>query len=316
MNLVGHDLECKPEFAEPFADILLVIHVWGGRHSPQRESELELLYSCFFPNIVRYTFCNAANETSPGIHCVSDPEPHSVWMYLLLVDAMEQQPHFRGYLFAQDDVLIQFWNFPRRHSLDKVWRAFAFMDPDFVGTHAHLPMYPADDKVFPSIAHYFLATPAFPMRGRQLFVEGFSQGEQARLFSAQGDAQPSFRMANSDMFYLPARFREQACVHFKRAREHRVPAEVAVPILFDAISEPRDWEELFGATLYRIRHPLQKMALFDPCWDYFHKLKPAIEIEFEFHVDQVFRFGPMIATWKCEQVTSLQSYTRVESLHP
>lgn len=48
-----------------------------------------------------------------------------------------------------------------------------------------------------------------------------------------------------------------------------------------------------------IQDPLKKMLLYDPCWDFYHKIKTEFETQFDFLQEMTWRYGPMLGKWDC-----------------
>ena len=228
---------------------------------------------------------------------------------------MESHPDAGGYLFMQDDVVVNFWNFPVRHDFSKVWRALIFADPDPEVWHQHGNIsLNTDISGIPPVARFWFTDGKCAMKRVIDFVNGFSLEERQRLYNTNSDTgQPTIRMANSDFFYIPSRFREMVLPHLKRAHDHLIVTEVAMPIIFDAVLERDDYEELIGAALYRVKATTDKIALYDPCWDYFHKIKSTVPEQFQWLVETIFRYGPMTGKWDClgSGASGLTSYDRI-----
>jgi len=231
-----------------------------------------------------------------------------------MADAMERMPNFDGYIFLQDDVILNFWNFPIRHDFTKVWRAFMWADPHPLVYHYHMniTLGPAGAARFPNPLG---PDNSCPMDRVVNFVNGFSPEEKDRLFHENSvDDLPSFKMAFSDFYYIPSRYRAIILPHFKRSRELSIFHEIGLPIIFDAVVPSEDTEEIIGGALSTVTDTVKKIALYDPCWDYYHKLKASKPQEFEFLVEAIFRYGPMTGKWDCLDSGSegLTSYRRIE----
>lgn len=328
ISLAGHNFHCKKSYSHYFQDILVVMEFTIRLNPRKREEEIAELYSCFFPNIRRYTYCdpNNATETAGGMICLPDPTPNlqrtyspSWFQYDFMADAMEKEPHFKGYLFMQEDVVVNFWNFPVRHNFSKVWRTLMFADPDkhVWLKHRNMSIDDPNRTILQSIARtWFIRPPALTVDRVRAFIEGFAPEEQTRLFQANSNSsQRMFRMACSDFYYIPAQYREKITAQFKRARAGLVFHEAAVPIIFDALLEEHEYEEAPGGALCLVVDSVQKMALYNPCWTYYHKIKISKAIEFEWLVETIFRYGSMIGSWDChgQGEEGLVSYTRVRS---
>lgn len=333
--------ECLASYSSHFRDVLLVMQI-SHRLGDSKERALRDLYSCFLPNIAQYTcYCNnasaapasaSASATARGaaggrveagggsMHCLKCPPvmqsgTGSELQQLFMAHAMTTYPHYAGYMFMQDDVVLGFWNFAARHDKAKVWRALTFPDPDPIVWNQHQNLSLLDTTQHSKAASYWTRHPQYPLSAVRAYVQGFSVVEQQRLFqrnSANGSE--AFRMANSDFYYVPAHFRQQFVTHAERSVSLGVMHELAVPILFDAIlPADSDFEVAVGGALYAVRDPVQKIALYNPCYDYYHKIKCSNPVEWVWLVETVMRYGSMTRVWNCGQLGAegLTSYARI-----
>ena len=314
LNISGQLHVCNADAGSRFLDRTLLVVQFTVRLGPVREREVMDMYSCFFPHTVRYVFCgkNVEAERAAGFTCLpqdtlaTDDDKHGLpWyfpastsylQYEFFAHALTTWPDYSGYIFAQDDCIVNFWNF-RSKDADKVWRALSFPDPVPLvwNMHKNLSLESADRHG--TIA----ATWTRPTLHRvREFVGTFTPAERQRLYAANSQqGLPSFRMASSDFYYVPARFRLAVANAFTRARKLMVMHEIAVPITFDALLEPHEYEVASGAALSSVTDSIKKMALYNPCWDFFHKLKPSIAREWAFTLEAVMRYGAMADTWDC-----------------
>lgn len=329
MTIGNRNFTCYPSYSKAFRNILVVIQ-FTIRFKEKIEQDIEDLYSCFLPNIVRYTACpKNDNSTINGMHCLPLSKSiekrfkyadnfASFYQYEYMVDAMDKNPNFDGYIFMQEDVVLNFWNFPVRHNFDKVWRTIDFPDPDtdVWKKHNNIPIFQnvSDQRFVDNICRSFVNSNEFPNQNIKDFVDGFKLEERNQLYlqnSLTGD--PAFRMANSDFYYVPQRYRKRISEEMKRALVHEVFQEVAVPIIFDCVVGNNSYEVASGAALFRVSDSIQKFALYDPCWDFFHKIKISKKREFEFLIDTILRYGPMTGKWDCLKsgYHGLNSYFRI-----
>lgn len=332
ISLREKNFTCLPSYSIPFRNVLVIMQFTARLGTV--EKEVEEIYSCFFPNIKRYTLgCdpNDAEATAGGMNCVPDPTPTfaqghwltynpSWFQYDILVDAMEKYPTgYDAYFFMQEDLITNFWNYPARHDFNKVWRNLIFADPDPEVWHLHANLSLTYPENIVNFATLWTRTDIFPIEHIREFVDGFSTEEKVNLYqtnSITGEA--SFRMANSDIYYVPIRYKDGLLKHLKRARQHMIFHEVAMPITFDAILQQDEYEELIGGAVFRVEDSVEKFALYDPCWDYMHKFKTSKKREFEWLREQVWRYGPMMASWDCldSGKEGLTSYFRIRDTFP
>ncbi len=316
LSLGGSQLLCHERYGDTFRNILVVMVMFRDGDI-QRSKESEVMYNCFFPNLKRYKYCNNATlETGNGITCMISESLESdkftkpgfkffqhrrttFLQYEFLADAMTRWPSYEGYIFLQDDVVMNFWNFPARHDFKKVWRAVNFPDPDVNvwRQHTNLSLTSADN-------HCVLCSHWTHGHLVQInkFVNELTGEQKTRLFNTNSDkGLPTFRMANSDFYYVPKAVAPTFLELANNARKHIIFHEIAIPIIFDAILKREDYEIAPAATVSRLfeTKPLAKFSLYNPCWDYFHSMKPSHDQEFHWMVETIFRYGPMTGTWDC-----------------
>jgi len=73
IHLAGYDLECLPSYSDPFRNILVVIEFTVRLN--ELEPEMEAAYSCFFPNIIRYTACDPSVPDPYNTTCLQSSFP-------------------------------------------------------------------------------------------------------------------------------------------------------------------------------------------------------------------------------------------------
>ena len=232
--------------------------------------------------------------------------------YMFMLDAMKTYPNFTGYMFMQEDVVVGFWNFPAKRDKSKVWRALHFPDPDVFTHHQNMSLQSTQNHS--AVAKFWTQYALFPFTSVQKFAHGFSAEEQQRLFhrnSATGEE--SFRMAFSDFYYVPKKYRTAYITHMERAFDLGVFHEIALPIMFDAAVAENEFEELFGCALWQVTDPVQKISLYNPCWDFYHKIKSSNPREWNWYAEVISTYGYMMPRWNCPPSArkDLNSYSRV-----
>jgi hypothetical protein len=146
------------------------------------------------------------------------------------------------------------------------------------------------------------------------FIYGFTPEEQERIFLAGSGSTDieAFRYGNTDFFYVPASQRKFFMRHSRRSQILDIWHEIGVSIIMDAMP---DVEEAVGAALWRVEDPADKFALYNPCFDFFHKVKPSNPRAFKAYVRTIMQYGQMINRWDCgrsgrEGLTSYDLITR------
>lgn len=169
---------------EYFSDILLIIH---HNHPYYKNIPFEKqLYSKFFRNIVFY----GDREVHPEVTIVD-----TRWGYYytkVVVDVLEKYPEYAGYIFMQDDVLMQFWHYLNLDK-NKIWFGYnepskfnvnRIADPEYTWWFNTTAGMPVLKKILPELND----------ESRSMLASNFGEG------AAAGYA--------ADFFYLPGRLKK------------------------------------------------------------------------------------------------------------
>jgi len=310
-------MRCQDNFSQPFRNILVVM-LMSPTGNVQRQQDSAAMYNCFFPHIRRYKYCDdIPREMKHGFTCMFRealdgdlstvhgmegfaPRRSAHLQYEFMVDAMGRWPDFEGYIFMRDDVVLNFWNFPGRRDFKKAWRAVDFPDPDPNIWRQHMNMSLSSRESYSKYAKSVLLEGQLAQVNK--LVNELPDEQRTRLFRANSNTGlPAFRMANSDFYYVPKTAAASVASALSLARRHMVFHEVAVPLALDATLEREQYEVCAAGALTTsfLGNPLMKMTLYDPCWDYFRPMRPAVDQEFGWMVETVFRYGPLIEIWDC-----------------
>lgn len=186
---VPADEHCSgAEFQEHFDDVLLVIHY---NHPYYNSIEFEKsLYGNAFNNIAFYGD-RGSNPTEAKL-----VESNGGFYFSRVVaDVLREHPGYTGYIFLQDDCLMNFWNL-KRFDKNKIW--FTENSPEgFVRA----------DITSTSWGWQFGAK-GYGMDSIIAIYDQISPEEKAMMASSFGlNIIPG---AACDMFYLPGRFSQQA----------------------------------------------------------------------------------------------------------
>ena len=214
-----------------FAHTLLVVHF---NHPFYGNIEfIKKLYSPILPNIVFY-----GEKAHPEIHVV---ETHYGYLFTrVMADAMRRYPQYEGYLFLQDDCIINIWNC---YTLDsnKIWYAVRFnADRNTVPSPSEkfeLALDISQDHIptdWDWWASNWGVVPAREAIGNLTSTQ--------RVFLEKNAGRNRIVGCVCDMFYVPQRFRNQVislALNFKD-----IFCEIAVPTLLCCLDPISNWEQL------------------------------------------------------------------------
>ncbi len=252
-----------------FDNVLLIVNF----NHPYYESIpfIRFLYQPLFPHIVFY-------GEKP------DPEVQTVDLYFgvysirTLADALSRFPQYEGYLFLQDDCMMNPWNYADL-DLDKLWLAVSRYP--YPGSYQNSPppsWLPDFDKKMGQLdfLHASLDGKYREHWGWWVpHVYGLAAIQKAApflpaAFQAQLEKNVGKNMAvaqTCDMFYIPARFRKeslQLCRIF-----WDVFYEISVPMMFCCLDSMENWEFLRMFWGFTQEHFLD----YDPSYHWIHPLK-------------------------------------------
>ena len=217
-------------FKQKFAQTLLIVHF----NHPHYDNIpfLKELYSPYFPNIAFY-----GEKAHPQ---VTQVYTHYGFMFSrVMIDAMIRYPQYSGYLFLQDDCILNVWNYSN-HDLNKIWFAVQFnMQPNFTGFMKvdKLPPHPIQVNV-ESWPHWSNAWGIVPARKA---YHQLNAKELAYLERNVG-AKNAITAIICDMLYVPGRLRQQTIRLSELFRD--TFCEISVPTLLCCLDLITNWEQL------------------------------------------------------------------------
>lgn len=226
---------------EYFKDILLVICY---NHPYYETIEFEKsLYSPVFKNIVFYgdrtehldadEFNHHEDGDRGDVRIVYTRNGY--YLQKVVADVLRRHPSYAGYIFMQDDVLMQFWRFL---SLDKnkIW--FGQNSLGKINNDSCFNQILTNRIDALNYDWWFNTTAGIPEIKKLL--PQLSQKEKAMLATNFGEN--TLPGHPSDFFYIPKRFSEQTirlCDLFSR-----VFVEIATPTMLGCMDYMTNWEEL------------------------------------------------------------------------
>ncbi len=225
-----------------FDDVLLIVNF----NHPHYQSIpfIRSLYQPLFPNIVFY------GEKA-------DPEVNQADLYFgvyctrVIADALARFPNYKGYIFLQDDCMMNVWNFANL-DLDRLWLAISrypyagsnvdppppSWDPQFDKKEGH------EEFIHASIdgnyrEHWGWWVPhVYGLLSIQKAVPFLDEEALSRLVENVG--KNTVVAQTCDMFYIPQRLRNRAIVLSRVFWD--VFYEIAVPMMFCCLDSIQNWE--------------------------------------------------------------------------
>lgn len=212
---------------------------------------LKNLYSPYVDHIVFY-----GPVASPG---VNQMDIHKGYFgYASLADAMEKNPDFDGYLYTNDDCIINYWNFDR-FDRDKIWfispTRFTFC-PDLKKSAWK---WWNSEWGYNAFAQAYATLPTHYKKQLATLGDNIVLGQ-----------------TYSDIVYFPAKYRKQVielCRHFYR---YRIFLEIALPTTCACLDDPSNWELFDGVTIWRVTEQCCVEKLYAKHLDYIHPAKISI----------------------------------------
>lgn len=198
---------------------------------------LKSYYKLVFPNLI---ICGpvADSRGQTDIVVISEPNEYGYYGYQCLVEAIRRKPGYAGYLYVNDDMIVNWW---RLHSLDrsKIWfriDGFGSRDMD-------------------SVAEDFWWTRANCLeRCRNAFQalsndETFKRMNAVEIYMENVGQKRVCANGLSDIVYIPARLAKNFELIGQKFYDNRLFLEVATPMAVLMMEQKRDVVQLDGVYL-------------------------------------------------------------------
>ena len=201
-----------------FQDVLLVVHY----NHPHYQSIpfIKEIYSAIFPNIVFY-----GEATYPEVNVVRTVT--GFYFTPVVSHALKNYPGYRGYIFLQDDCLMNFWNYLRLDK-DKIWFKVNGATENF-----HTAPLDATNSSWQFRWDWGLKAL------RQSFMN-LSYDEWMCYQKNHGQNMAVGEMC--DMFYIPGKFSSQAIALSDKF--NNVFCEISIATMLSCIDSTYNWEKL------------------------------------------------------------------------
>lgn len=228
------------DIKERYKNILLVIQY--NHPFYQSIPFIKELYGPYFPNIVFY-----GEKKDSGVTAIKT----TVGVYLprVMSDVFSKFPNFEGYIFLQDDCLMNLWNFSRLDK-QKLWLAVsrypdgqpelpASWSPGFDRARAIEGFFHAklDGSVCESWGWWKTKHGLHPLRKAMKKLPKKLKSQLKKNIGA-GNVISIW----SDMFYVPGKYRKK--MHLLSTLFSDVFYEISVPMMFACLDDMSNWEYL------------------------------------------------------------------------
>lgn len=215
-------------YNDKFRNVLLIINF---NHSYYKNIDfIKRLYSSFFPNIIFY-----GESTDPRVTAL--PTQKGYYIAELLKDVLTKHPDYEGYLFLEDDCVLNMWNCLLLDT-QKIW-----VLPNF-NRNINVTQYHID---------FFIANVVTGYAGSKWgwwFPHNFEAATKAyQTLSSHDKAVLEYNIgyknicsASADMFYFPAKFSNQVLILAPLFKN--VFIEVMIPTMLACIDYKENWEKV------------------------------------------------------------------------
>lgn len=215
----------QDNYEQKFKNVLLIINF---NHPYYANIEfIKKLYAPFFKDIIFY-----GEEPHPMVNQIKTEK--GFYVSELMYQVLENYPDHEGYLFLEDDCILNIWNCLSL-DLNKIWLLPGFTRSEYVQTYPHF------------ITTHLITGQATEAWGWSWRAEStkraFSKLLPHDLENITYNVGKDCAIASAaDMFYFPARYRTQVmrmCLAFKD-----VFIEVAMPCILACLDKKEQWEKV------------------------------------------------------------------------
>ncbi len=220
------------------ADILLVV-VYN--HPLYDSADLvRKFYEPVFPNIY---FCGELENRTFGVH--PSQINRGIYGYQCLNDAIERNNEFEGYLYINDDVIVNYWNlFSFKFNFSKIGES----SNQFGKVSISEPI-PQDWYWWISPYGFENCKKAIDEIKSLAHAQASNFQDRLDLYTSNGDGKQYCYNGRSDIVYIPGRLAERFYEISSIFYRHHVFLEIAIPTILRFIASERDISTLHGMYL-------------------------------------------------------------------
>ncbi len=213
---------------------------------------LEKLYRPYFPSMI--FFGRQPHENTLTY------EHHRGWQfeYTSIAHAMKTSPHYKGYLWINDDLIINPWNF-YRFDKQKLWMSKP--------SNMHV-----DLSLGTSAVRGWMW---WPMKlGYEAFRHVYEELDVRYVETLKNNCGPHHGIYGySDIVYIPARYRDDFIALSALCDKHGLFLEIALPFICSCIAPFDEWEVFNGRDLWSGSDRSRALQIYDGTMDFIHPIK-------------------------------------------
>jgi len=236
-----------------FDNILVVFNFNSNGYSSNLIPKLKKLYGEVFPNMVFFSSGDKGtfNEdiTTKYKDYVQVQYP-GLFSYISMAGAIERFPNYEGYLFIQDDLLLNFWNM-KSLNFSKIWTHYGWPLTPFQN---EVLVAPEEDveKELPYSALYWVWWPNFWETCKQTWKKLEPKDQEKLRRNYNGSA--IFTSMFSDVFYIPRHLAQKFAKLARIFRKEDVHLEITVPTIIYGLlrDENEDILRFGGKSLWSV----------------------------------------------------------------
>ena len=221
---------------KPFSGILLTVNF-----NHQFYSTIPLLDNYFRPVFDKVIYCGPEESSKYDVVVIEGPRTY--FGYMCLAIGIKKYPNYKGYLYINDDMIVNWWNMIRT-PLDKIWYGKDIVNEAGADMHKDPPCcwhWWSSAKALENCknAFHLLQGSSSKWNGSNFLKTYFKNTEGAHLCLR----------AWSDFFYIPKRL--SGVFHYIASEfyKNRVFLEVAVSTMLTMLDEKKNIVNLDGVYL-------------------------------------------------------------------
>ena len=223
----------------PFKNIFLAINFNHPKY--KNIAVLEEYYQPIFPNRL---YCGPELEPTgkyPFVVIDQAKPEYGYYGYQCLVEAVRRHPGYNGYLYVNDDMIVNWWNFLKL-DYNKIWYERPPVLSYIMGT-SPIPFW------FRRVACGERCTKSF---NEMKNSSSFKNTDMFKIFYKNTNNSNVCLATLSDFFYVPGRFAERFMMIGQKFYDNRLFLEIAIPMALYMLDYKENITFVNGLYLQRI----------------------------------------------------------------
>ena len=212
---------------------------------------IRAMYTDAFPNIV---ICGT--ETSSKYKILVVKTAVGAYGYACMTEAIRQRPHFKGYLYLNDDMIVDWWRFVQ-FDKSKIWIGFPAFFPGYKLSGdkfiIHYPVWAQNRmrKLLPAVENVYKKLNAIREKSDKAgLLPDLYVDKAFRTLRMNGNGSYFAFAATSDIFYMPGRFTTHFVALSEIFYDNKVFLEIAVPTIISMLDRRSNVVHIPGLYLW------------------------------------------------------------------